>query len=139
MTAAILFDFNGVIVDDEPQHYDAMTATLAEYGDSYYDAVLFSGVLHQMSAETIRRMLAGAYRALIPVGQVFVSDIMVDATRTQPSFSALFSLQMLLTSNGGGTFAAEECQQWLMDAGFRDVEIHRLPEPLPYTILSGHR
>jgi HAD superfamily hydrolase (TIGR01509 family) len=41
MTAAILFDFNGVIVDDEPQHYDAMTVTLAEYGftldrDTYY-------------------------------------------------------------------------------------------------------
>ena len=41
MTAAILFDFNGVIVDDEPQHCDALIATLAEYGyqldrDSYY-------------------------------------------------------------------------------------------------------
>jgi HAD superfamily hydrolase (TIGR01509 family) len=32
MTAAILFDFNGVIVDDEPQHCDALIATLAEYG-----------------------------------------------------------------------------------------------------------
>jgi HAD superfamily hydrolase (TIGR01509 family) len=41
MTAAILFDFNGVIIDDEPQHCDALVATLAEYGyaldrDSYY-------------------------------------------------------------------------------------------------------
>src|SRR5204863_5363844 len=112
-------------------------ATQADYGDSYYDAALFSGVLHQMDADTIRRMLAGAYRALIPGGQVFVSDIMVDATKTQPSFSALFSLQMLLTSDGGGTFAAEECLQWLGFAGFRDVQIHRLPEPLPYTILQG--
>jgi HAD superfamily hydrolase (TIGR01509 family) len=32
MTAAILFDFNGVIVDDEPQHCDALIATLDEYG-----------------------------------------------------------------------------------------------------------
>jgi HAD superfamily hydrolase (TIGR01509 family) len=41
MTAAILFDFNGVIVDDEPQHCAALIATLADYGyaldrDSYY-------------------------------------------------------------------------------------------------------
>jgi len=41
MTAAILFDFNGVIVDDEPQHCAALIATLAEYGypldrDRYY-------------------------------------------------------------------------------------------------------
>lgn len=41
MTAAILFDFNGVIVDDEPQHCDALITTLAEYGcaldrETYY-------------------------------------------------------------------------------------------------------
>jgi Predicted phosphatase/phosphohexomutase len=41
MDRAILFDFNGVIVDDEPQHCDALIATLAEYGlplsrDDYY-------------------------------------------------------------------------------------------------------
>jgi beta-phosphoglucomutase len=41
MTSGILFDFNGVIVDDEPQHCDALIATLAEYGvsldrDTYY-------------------------------------------------------------------------------------------------------
>jgi phosphoglycolate phosphatase len=32
MPRAILFDFNGVIVDDEPQHCDALIATLATYG-----------------------------------------------------------------------------------------------------------
>jgi beta-phosphoglucomutase len=32
MTRAILFDFNGVIVNDEPQHCEALTATLAAYG-----------------------------------------------------------------------------------------------------------
>jgi beta-phosphoglucomutase len=41
MTSGILFDFNGVIVDDESQHCDALIATLAEYGyaldrDAYY-------------------------------------------------------------------------------------------------------
>src|SRR3954462_12247955 len=41
MTSGILFDFNGVIIDDESQHCDALTATLAEYGyaldrDTYY-------------------------------------------------------------------------------------------------------
>ena len=41
MVSAILFDFNGVIIDDEPQHCDALIATLAEYGypldrETYY-------------------------------------------------------------------------------------------------------
>jgi beta-phosphoglucomutase len=41
MASGILFDFNGVIIDDESQHCDALIATLAEYGysldrDAYY-------------------------------------------------------------------------------------------------------
>jgi phosphoglycolate phosphatase len=41
MTAAILFDFNGVIIDDEPQHCEALIATLGEQGfaldrETYY-------------------------------------------------------------------------------------------------------
>ena len=32
MPKAILFDFNGVIVNDEPQHCEALIATLASYG-----------------------------------------------------------------------------------------------------------
>jgi beta-phosphoglucomutase len=41
MSAAILFDFNGVIIDDEPQHCEALIATLQEEGfaldrETYY-------------------------------------------------------------------------------------------------------
>jgi HAD superfamily hydrolase (TIGR01509 family) len=41
MTSGILFDFNGVIIDDESQHCDALIATLSECGyaldrDTYY-------------------------------------------------------------------------------------------------------
>jgi beta-phosphoglucomutase len=41
MTSGILFDFNGVIIDDESQHCEALIATLLEYGytldrDTYY-------------------------------------------------------------------------------------------------------
>lgn len=41
MDRAILFDFNGVIIDDEPQHCSALIETLATYGfeldrDGYY-------------------------------------------------------------------------------------------------------
>src|ERR687895_2379876 len=45
MTSGILFDFNGVIIDDESQHCDALVATLAEYGfdlsrEAYYQEYL---------------------------------------------------------------------------------------------------
>jgi ubiquinone/menaquinone biosynthesis C-methylase UbiE len=114
-------------------------ATFGDYGEDRFDAVLFSGVLHQMSGETSQRMLAGAHRALTSGGKVLISDIMLDATNTQPVFSALFSLQMLLTSVEGRVFSAEEGMGWLETAGFGDVEVHRLPPPMPYTVLSGRK
>jgi beta-phosphoglucomutase len=41
MASGILFDFNGVIIDDEPQHCEALIATLDHYGhrldrETYY-------------------------------------------------------------------------------------------------------
>jgi beta-phosphoglucomutase len=45
MTSGILFDFNGVIIDDESQHCDALIATLDQYGysldrETYYQEYL---------------------------------------------------------------------------------------------------
>ncbi len=114
-------------------------ATTGDYGEALYDGVLFSGVLHQMSEITIRRMLAGAWRALAPGGRVVVCDIMLDSSKTQPTFATLFSLQMLLTSAEGAVFAADECAEWLAQTGFEGVEIKTLPPPLPYRVVSARK
>ncbi|HLK58946.1 MAG TPA: class I SAM-dependent methyltransferase [Chthonomonadaceae bacterium] len=112
-------------------------ATQDDYGDAEFDAVLFSGVLHQMSGPTIQAMLRRAYRALKSGGRVLISDMMVDSTRTQPLFSALFSLQMLLSSAEGAVFSADDMREWLGQAGFEDVGVQRLPPPLPYEVIHA--
>lgn len=112
-------------------------ATQGQYGIEAYDAILFSGVLHQMAEPAIRRMLAGAHRALVPGGRVVVSDLMVDATRSQPIFAALFSIQMLLTTREGEVFSEGDLAGWLQEAGFRDIDIRPLPPPLPYTVIHA--
>src|SRR5262249_21806431 len=112
-------------------------ATRGEYGRDNYDAVLFSGVLHQMAPDTIRRMLTASQVALRPGARPLVCALMLDATRTRPVFSALFSLQMLLTSQSGTVFSVDECQTWLRDASFASVEVVRLPPPLQYTLLRA--
>ncbi len=114
-------------------------ARSGEYGADAYDAVLFSGVLHQMAPATIARMFAGAMEALQPGGTVVVSDMMLDETRTEPLFSALFSLQMLLTSAEGAVFSVSECVAWLGEAGFEDVAVSPLPPPLPYTVVRARK
>ncbi len=110
-----------------------------DYGTEAFDAVLFSGVLHQMAPATIQAMFAKAHRALKPGGRVLVSDVMTDRTKTQPAFATLFSLQMLLTSAEGAVFSGDECAQWLQGAGFEAVGIQRLPPPLPYMVVTAKK
>lgn len=114
-------------------------AVTGDYGESDVDGVLFSGVLHQMAPPTVRRMLAGAHRALITGGRIVISDMMLEADKTRPVFSTLFSLQMLLTSEAGAVFSADECADWLRAAGFVEVAIRPCPPPLPYTIVTGRK
>ena len=45
MASGILFDFNGVIIDDEPQHCDALIATLAELGHTLDRATYYRDYL----------------------------------------------------------------------------------------------
>ena len=96
-------------------------------------------MLFRSSPATIRQMFSGAQRALVPGGRVIVSDMMLDPTKTQPPFSALFSLQMLLTTEAGAVFSAAECGEWLAAAGFEDVTTNELPPPLPYTVIGARK
>ena len=69
------------------------------------DAVLFSGVLHQESPEAIRKLFTRAYAVLNPGGRVYVLDMMTDASHAQPAFSALFAVNMALTTQSGWVFS----------------------------------
>ncbi|MFU8847203.1 MAG: methyltransferase [Opitutales bacterium] len=96
------------------------------------DAVLFFGMLHQESPEAIRRLLRKAHAALKPGGKVYVMDIMTDATHTQPEFSALFALNMALTTENGWVFSDAELKTWAEASGFADFSLTTLPEPMPH-------
>lgn len=117
----------------------AADATAGDLGREAYDAILMAGVLHQMPPATIQRMLRGAAVALQPGGRIIVCDMMLDETGTQPVFSALFSLQMLLTSHGGATFPEPHLRAWLADAGFVSARTTSLVPRLPYTIVTGFK
>lgn len=114
---------------------DAVTDS---YGEAEFDAVLFSGVLHQMSPATILDMLRKARRALKPHGKVILCDIMLDSSRVRPAFAALFSLQMLLSSADGAVFSVDDVTGWLAEAGYERVEVRQLPPPMPYVVVTGY-
>ena len=104
-----------------------------------YDTVIFFGVLHQESPESILDLFSRAYDALVPGGAVYVLDMMTDATHTYPKFSSLFAVNMALTTENGWVFSDEELGDWLTQAGFGDFTCRPLQPPMPHWLAHARK
>jgi len=103
------------------------------------DAVIFFGVLHQESPEDIVALFKKAEKALNPGGIVYVMDMMTDATHTQPKFSALFAVNMALTTVNGWVFSDRELEGWLTEAGLTGFSCSPLPPPMPHWLAVARK
>jgi ubiquinone/menaquinone biosynthesis C-methylase UbiE len=110
-----------------------------EYEAEAFDVVTIFGALHQESPEQIVDILKRANRALKPGGRLFVLDMMTDATHAAPAFSALFAVNMALTTENGWVFSDEELKTWLAETGFEPGDAHPVPPPMPHWVLSAVR
>lgn len=108
-----------------------------EYEAGSYDVVTIFGALHQESPEQIVDILRRARRALKKDGRLFVLDMMTDATHTAPKFSALFAVNMALTTENGWVFSDEELKGWMREAGFEPKETRQVPPPMPHWLVEA--
>ncbi len=108
-----------------------------EYESSAYDAVTIFGALHQESPTDIVDILGRAYRALRPGGKLYVLDMMTDATHTAPKFSALFAVNMALTTENGWVFSDVELKGWMEKAGFEPGATRTLAPPMPHWLVEA--
>jgi 2-polyprenyl-3-methyl-5-hydroxy-6-metoxy-1,4-benzoquinol methylase len=103
-----------------------------------FDTVFFCGAIHQETPESAEVVLAKAASALRPGGEMLLVDLMVEADGTRPAFSALFSLNMMLTSQGGRVHAEADLVSMLGRVGFCQVRsIH--PSGCPYAVVCAVR
>lgn len=103
------------------------------------DVVAFFGVLHQESPEDILTLFRKAHQSLAPGGRVYVLDLMTDSTHTQPRFSALFAVNMALTTKNGWVFSDEELRAWLTQAGFTGFACQPLAAPMPHWLALARK
>ena len=108
-----------------------------DYEPAAYDAVTIFGALHQESPDDIVAILRRAHRALKPGGVLYVLDMMTDASRTFPPFSALFGLNMALTTRNGWVFSDAELKGWMREAGFTPGETRAAPPPMPHWLVRA--
>ena len=101
-----------------------------------FDAVLYSGALHQETPESARVVLTKIRHALCPGGRLFVVDMMLGDDGCSPAFSALFSLNMMLTSSGGRVYPASTVCQTLSEVGFTSPAVVEVPNS-PYWMVHA--
>ena len=82
------------------------------------DLAWVSAIVHQNSREQNRALFGRVFDALRPGGRLLIRDIVMDEARTGPVAGALFAVNMLSATEGGGTFTFAELAADLAAAGF---------------------
>jgi len=92
------------------------------------DFAWLSAIAHQNSRRQNRALFRKIYSALQNGGALVVRDVVMEPSRTKPLAGAMFAVNMLVATKGGGTYTFDEFREDLADAGFAQVTLVRQDE-----------
>jgi ubiquinone/menaquinone biosynthesis C-methylase UbiE len=107
----------------------------AKFG-SGYDLATLGHILHSEGEQRGRQLLKKTFRALKSGGIIAIAEWLVNDDRTKPLPSLMFSVQMLVNTEKGGTFSFNEIKKWLEDTGFEKVRKLEAPGPSPLILAT---
>ena len=100
------------------------------------DLAWVSAIVHQNSRAQNRALFGKVFAALAPGGRIAIRDILMEADRTQPVAGALFAVNMLVATEGGGTFTFAELREDLEAEGFVEAVMARPDEAMNAVIVA---
>jgi ubiquinone/menaquinone biosynthesis C-methylase UbiE len=108
-----------------------------ELEPSSFDVVVLGHVCRTEGDERAQALLARAFAALKPEGQVLLADYFADNDRKYNPFGVQMGLTMLANTQRGGVLTNEQVSGWLRDGGFTSI---RLLEPIGFQfVYVAHR
>jgi len=102
---------------------------------SGYDLIMLNAICHMFSEEQNQDIFRHARQALAPKGRLAMQDFILNPDKTGPQQAALFSLNMLVSTEAGANYCEAEYSRWMKDAGFLDV--WRIDLPGPSSLIMG--
>jgi SAM-dependent methyltransferase len=96
------------------------------YDDEFpcgHDLALISAIIHSNSPEENLNLYKKAFRSLKPGGRILIRDHVMEPDRIHPKDGALFAINMLVGTSGGGTYTYEEIAAGLSQAGFIKIRL----------------
>jgi 2-polyprenyl-3-methyl-5-hydroxy-6-metoxy-1,4-benzoquinol methylase len=91
-------------------------------GKGLYDIVLVSHLLHAYDPSENQKILKKCWDSLIKEGIVVVQEFILNPSKSMPPFGTLFSLNMLMGTQGGSSYSEDEMKGWLKKAGFKKLK-----------------
>jgi len=88
-----------------------------------HDLALLSAIIHSNSPEENLDLYRKVFRALKPGGRILIRDHVMNEDRTCPRAGALFAVNMLVGTSGGGTYTYGEIESGLAQAGFGKIRL----------------
>jgi predicted O-methyltransferase YrrM len=102
-----------------------------------YDLVLISNLVHIYPPQANRELVRRCAAALAPGGRLAVKDFLLDPGATSPRGAALFAVNMLVSTEAGDGYTAEQVAGWMGEAGLRPQPLLELTEQS--RVLVGRR
>ena len=106
-----------------------------EFGNGYQVATL-GQILHSEGEVRSRQLLAKVFDALAPGGVIAIAEWIANPDHSGPLNAMIFAVNMLVHTDEGDTFSAEEMGEWLHAAGFTDVRTVAAPGPSPLLLAT---
>lgn len=106
-----------------------------DFGSGYQVAIL-GQILHSEGETRSRQLLAKVFESLAPGGTIAIAEWIANRDRTGPTNAMIFAVNMLVKSEDGDTFSAEEMGEWLEAVGFTDVRTVPAPAPSPLLLAT---
>lgn len=88
-----------------------------------HDLAFVSAIIHQNSPKQNLDLYHKIFRSLDRGGRMVIRDHVMDSNRLHPKDGAIFAVNMLLGTSGGGTYTFEEINADLSQAGFTGVRL----------------
>lgn len=104
-----------------------------------YDAIFLSNIIHGENFERNAALIGKLAMNLNHGGRLIVKDHILDDSRAAPPVGAIFSLLMLLTTDGGRCYSFTEIAGWMKQAGLSGIECIDLPAPMTSSLVVGAR
>jgi predicted O-methyltransferase YrrM len=97
---------------------------LAEAIAGTYDVAWLSQILHGENPVACQQIVNKTVAALEPGGLIMIHEFILENTMAAPLFPALFSLNMLLGTDGGQAYSEAQLMAMLNNAGVGDIRRH---------------